>query len=156
MKYQQLNNEDAKLKTYQEQTLLKNWFDALVQHKKDSVWERSANKAADEERSFWLAKKAFEGWVDQLDKFKQKNNLYKLLDSHYHYSLKKKAVSQLKLYTDFKLEQRYSDLIIVNEIVQIRQRNILQNWKRVQIKRQAVKKLTYLSETAIKAVMFIE
>jgi hypothetical protein len=54
---------------------------------------------------------------------------------------------------DFKMEQRYNDLVIVNEIVRIRQRNLLKSWERVTIKRTATKLLTYHSEKAVKCIV---
>jgi len=93
--------------------------------------------------------------MGQLGKMKQKNNLYKLLKTHYEYSMKKKAFTYYKTFVNFKTEQRYYDMIAVVEIIKIRQRNILQKWHRVQIKREAVKKLVFYSETAIKGVSLI-
>ena len=155
LKYQQLNREDEKLKKFQHNMLLQKCWEVLLRNKNDEKWERSANKIAEDERTHWLAKRAFEGWMGQLGKMKQKNNLYKLLKTHYEYSMKKKAFTYYKTFVNFKTEQRYYDMIAVVEIVKIRQRNILQKWHRVQIKREAVKKLVYYSETVIKGVSLI-
>ena len=122
----------------------------MVEHKNNEVWERSATKVADDERAHWLAKRAFKGWSSQMDKLRKKNNLYKLLKSHYEFSLKKKAMLHYKNYTNFKTEQRYGDMVLVSQVVQMRQRNIIQKWHRVQVRREAMKKLSFLSERALK------
>jgi len=90
-----------------------------------------------------LAKNAFKGWTGQTNKFKQRNNLYKLLDSHYNYTLKKQALTIFKSVVSFKIEQRYNDMIAIFDIVQIRRRNIISEWKRVTVKRQAAKMIGF-------------
>lgn len=152
LKYQQLNKENEKLKKFQHNLFLTKCWDALVRNKNDEKWEREANKIAEDERTHWLAKRAFEGWSGQLKKMKQKNNIYKLLKTHYEYSLKRKVFTYYKTSVNFKTEQRYYDMVAVAEIVQIRQRNIIGKWHRVQVKREAVRKLVYHSEKAIKGV----
>jgi hypothetical protein len=125
----------------------------MVTFKDNEKWKRSVKQAADDERVFMLSKRAFSGWVGQMDKLKQKNNLYRVLESHHNSIIKRKAIDSIKTYVSFKLEQRYSDLVIVNEIVQIRQRNVIKQWHRIQVKRQAVKHLVCYSEKAIKGVV---
>lgn len=125
----------------------------MVTFKNDEKWKKQANQAANEERIFWLAKKAFTGWVEQMEKLRQRNNLYKVLEAHYLFTIKKRAVESLKIYVNFKLEQRYNDLVIVNEVVKIRQRSVLQSWHRIYTKRLAVKRLVCHSEKAIKGIV---
>lgn len=125
----------------------------MVIFKNDEKWKKQANQIANDERMFWLAKKAFSGWVEQMEKMRQRNNLYKVLEAHYFFTIKKRAVESLKMHVNFKLEQRYNDLVIVNEIVKVRQRNVLQSWHRIFIKRQAVKQLVCHSEKAIKGIV---
>lgn len=153
VRYQQLNQEDKKLENYQNSALLRKCLDALSRYKDDQKWKKAANTAASEERSYWLAKRAFQGWSEQIDKLSQKNKLYKLLTTHYHFSLKKNALLHFKSFVNFKMEQRYNDMVVVSEIIQLRQKNVFESWRRVQLKRQAVKQLTYHSEKAVKALV---
>ena len=134
-------------------TQLKQCWDAMVTYKNNKVWKKSAEKVAQEERTYWLAKRAFQGWSSQMDKMTQKNNLYTLLKTHYAFTLKKKAILSLRNFTNFKMERRYNDLVVMNNIVQLRKSNVFDNWRRVQLKRQAVKRLTFHSEKAIKAIV---
>ena len=145
--------EDQKLKVHQDQNLLQKCWDALKQSSQNEKWEKQANLAADEERRYWLAKVAFQGWSQSIDKLRQKNNLCKLLDTHHGGCVKRKVFKYFRMFVEYKQEQRYNDMVVVHEIVQIRQKNILNNWQRVYKKRQAAKQLTFHSERAIKGTV---
>jgi hypothetical protein len=153
VKHQRLNVQDRRFQIVQERNLMQKTWNALLDYNNRQKWKNSAIKAAETERYHWLAKRAFEGWSGQIEKLKQKNNLYRLLTTHNHFSIKKKVMKYFKLFIDFKKHQRYNDLVVVSEIVKIRQRNVLNNWHRVYVKREAIKQLIFHSEKAVKGVI---
>lgn len=128
-------------------------WNSLKQYTKDSKWEKSANAAADQERNYWLVKKAMIGWINQTEILSNKHNLYKLLHTHYEIGLKRRVFKLFSSVVKYQQEQRYNDLLIVHEVVKIRQRNILKKWHNLKQKLTATKMLTILSERAIKGVV---
>lgn len=143
LRYQQLNQEDRKLEEYQKDTLRKKIWESLKKNTHDSKWKRAANLAAQQERQYWLTKRAIIGWKDQTGKLSQKTSLYKLLRTHNNFSLQKRTFIKFKQAIMYKQEQRYNDLVAINEIVKLRQRNVLKKWHLAKTKQTAAKLLTY-------------
>ena len=126
----------------------------LRKYASNSKWKRSSSLAAKQERDYWLVKRAVTGWIDQTHKLSQKNDLYKLLRTHYEFSLRKRTFTKFSNIIRFLQEQRYNDLLVVDQIVKMRQKNILAKWQKAKTKQAAVKILTLHSENILKAVVF--
>ena len=153
-RYVQLSLEDKKLETHQKRQIQKKVLKELRNYASNSKWKRSANLAAKQEREYWLVKRAVAGWIDQTHKLSQKNGLYRLLKTHYEFSLIKRTFAKFSNIVRFLQEQRYNDLLVVDQIVKIRQKNILDKWQKAKTKQAAIKRLTLHSEYALKAVVF--
>lgn len=62
-------------------TLLLLCLETMKVNKTKNEWKRRANKAANQERLWWLAKKALHGWVSTRGLLRNKNTLRKMIDN---------------------------------------------------------------------------